>query len=78
MILAGVLLKLGGYGLIRVAGLLKRGVRLLGEIVVGVRLWGAVIVGVGCLRHSDIKMLVARSSVVHIAGCIGGLFILRE
>lgn len=78
IVLAGILLKLGGYGLIRVLPFfrLKRGV--LRELVVRLSLWGGVFIRLMCLRQIDIKLLVACSSVVHIRGCIRGLFVFRE
>lgn len=77
IVLAGVLLKLGGYGLIRVLPLF-RGQKLILESVVCLRLWGGFIVSLSCLRQIDIKLLVASSSVVHMRSCIGGLMILSE
>lgn len=74
IILAGVLLKLGGYGLIRIISILKGSWLFIRGVVV-VRLWGAFVIRLNCLRQRDIKSLVAYSSVVHIGGCIIGLFI---
>lgn len=77
IILAGVLLKLGGYGLIRFLVFFDAS-SLIFEAVVGLRLWGGFMVRLSCLRQTDIKLLVASSSVVHMGSCIGGLFVLRE
>jgi NADH-ubiquinone oxidoreductase chain 4 len=73
MILAGVLLKLGGYGLFRVLGSLAHKNLCYRYIWVGVRLVGGVIVRFICLRQSDLKSLVAYSSVAHIGLVLGGL-----
>ncbi len=78
MVLAGVLLKLGGYGLLRVLSFWGERVNLLNEIVVVISIWGGVVVALSCLRQLDIKLLVASSSVVHMRMCIGALFIFRE
>jgi len=73
IILAGVLLKLGGYGLIRVLPLF-RGIRKIFRWVwVGVRLLGGVFVRLICLRQVDIKSLIAYSSVAHMGLVLAGL-----
>ena len=67
MLLAGVLLKMGTYGLVRVAvPVVPDGVRTLAPFlgtlgVVGI-LWG----GLACLAERDLKRLVAFSSVAHM------------
>lgn len=78
IVLAGVILKLGGYGLTRFLAFWSAGVNWLREIILCLRVWGAVAVRLSCLRQIDIKLLIARSSVVHISICIGGLLILSE
>lgn len=73
MILAGVLLKLGGYGLWRVWSLVGVGARLFGGYFFGLSVLGIVYVGLSCLRLGDMKALVAYSSVAHIGLVICGL-----
>lgn len=67
IILAGLLLKLGGYGLIRLNSLI---VAPLGKIYymlfVTCGLIGGVITSLICLQQSDLKALVAFSSIGHI------------
>jgi NADH-ubiquinone oxidoreductase chain 4 len=77
MILAGVLLKLGGYGLARVLKFSFRISRLVRSYYIGLRLAGIVFVGLVCCRINDFKALVAYSSVAHMALVIGGLFRIR-
>lgn len=67
MILAGVLLKLGGYGLIRVLPLSISGIINYSGGFYGLRIAGIVFVGVICCRLNDLKALVAYSSVAHMA-----------
>ena len=74
VMLAGVLLKMGGYGLIRInAGLfpdeLRAAAPFLAALAVVNVLYGAFIV----LRQSDLKRLVAYSSVSHMGFVVLGL-----
>lgn len=74
VLLAGVLLKLGSYGLVRlVAGLVPDGldrwaVPLAALGVVGI-LWGGLV----CLVERDLKRLVAFSSVAHMGFVVVGV-----
>lgn len=70
IVLAGVLLKLGGYGLARSAPLV-RGASLSPALSTWALLGGVLLRGV-CLRHRDIKVLIAYSSVVHMALVVVG------
>nr|YP_009442015.1 NADH dehydrogenase subunit 4 [Gnathotrichus materiarius]AOY40236.1 NADH dehydrogenase subunit 4 [Gnathotrichus materiarius] len=72
MILAGVMLKLGGYGVLRTMKLfLGLGLSLnLGFIVISIL--GGVAISMVCLRQSDLKMLIAYSSVSHMGMALAG------
>nr|YP_010024769.1 NADH dehydrogenase subunit 4 [Neurothemis fulvia]QOQ35062.1 NADH dehydrogenase subunit 4 [Neurothemis fulvia] len=73
MILAGVLLKLGGYGLLRVFSFLSYlGVKF-NFVWMGVCLVGGVIVSLVCLCQVDLKSLIAYSSVAHMGIVLAGL-----
>nr|AYW52099.1 NADH dehydrogenase subunit 4 [Anthribidae sp. 6 ACP-2013] len=73
MILAGVMLKLGGYGLIRVMSLfLKIGFKI-NYVFITISLLGGVFVSLICLRQSDMKSLIAYSSVAHMGLVLGGI-----
>jgi len=72
MLLAALLLKLGGYGIIRIRGLFSR------DLVVGVVsfcFWGRLVTRVVCLRQSDLKALIAYSSVGHMRLVAGGILL---
>src|SRR5919202_3582305 len=74
VLLAGVLLKLGTYGLVRVAvPVVPDGVRtlapLLGALGVAGILWG----GLACFAERDLKRLVAFSSVAHMGFVLLGV-----
>nr|AEO18322.1 NADH dehydrogenase subunit 4 [Ricania marginalis] len=74
MILAGVLLKLGGYGFIRSMSFLYFFLFNYGSFFVSLSLYGCLLVSLFCLVQSDLKILIAYSSVCHMSVVIGGLF----
>merc|ERR1711988_1959340 len=76
MILAGVLLKLGGYGLFRV-GYSFHYYFNCSRIFISVSIWGAFITRLICLRQIDIKSLIAYSSVGHIGLVISGISVME-
>nr|UPX88572.1 NADH dehydrogenase subunit 4 [Panorpa communis] len=73
MILAGVLLKLGGYGLLRVFMSLSSLGLKFNFIWISISLVGGVLVSLICLRQTDLKALIAYSSVAHMGIVLGGL-----
>nr|YP_009406909.1 NADH dehydrogenase subunit 4 [Typhlatya taina]ASA39432.1 NADH dehydrogenase subunit 4 [Typhlatya taina] len=75
MILAGVLLKLGGYGLIRVSPIFLEVSRHFTWIWVSLGVTGGSIIGVMCLRQTDMKALIAYSSVAHMGLVLCGLMV---
>lgn len=78
MILAGVLLKLGGYGLLRVFGLIFVINSFFNLFWLIFSLLGGVLVSLICLRQIDLKSLVAYSSVAHMRLVIGGLILITR
>nr|QFO87059.1 NADH dehydrogenase subunit 4 [Latreillia valida] len=75
MILAGVLLKLGGYGLIRVLILFRYISLSYTWMWISLSLCGSIIVSLMCLRQVDMKSLIAYSSVSHMGLVLCGLMI---
>lgn len=73
IILAGVLLKLGGYGLLRVFSILQVLGMKFNFIWIRIRLIGGVLVRLICLWQIDLKALIAYSSVAHIGIVLRGL-----
>jgi len=74
IILAGILLKLGGYGFYRVMLFCKRSLKIFGGYIFGLRILGIAYVGFICCRLNDLKALVAYSSVAHMALVIRGVY----
>jgi len=73
IILAAILLKLGGYGLFRVIIFLYK-FKNLNLFFIILRLFGGILIRLNCLRQLDLKILIAYSSVAHIGLVLGGLF----
>nr|ASS30671.1 NADH dehydrogenase subunit 4 [Gastroptychus rogeri] len=73
MILAGVLLKLGGYGLIRILPMFSEINKMFNWVWVGISLLGGILVSLVCLRQVDMKALIAYSSVAHMGFVLSGL-----
>jgi len=67
------MLKLGGYGLLRVFSFLQLSGLKLNFIWVRIRLVGGVLIRLVCLRQTDLKALIAYSSVAHIGIVLSGL-----
>nr|ALD50920.1 NADH dehydrogenase subunit 4 [Sander vitreus]ALD51154.1 NADH dehydrogenase subunit 4 [Sander vitreus]QBZ37642.1 NADH dehydrogenase subunit 4 [Sander vitreus] len=73
MILAAVLLKLGGYGMMRIVVVLEPLTKDLSYPFIIFALWGVVMTGSICLRQTDLKSLIAYSSVSHMGLVVGGI-----
>nr|YP_010693069.1 NADH dehydrogenase subunit 4 [Dacus axanus]WCB98250.1 NADH dehydrogenase subunit 4 [Dacus axanus] len=76
MILAGIMLKLGGYGLLRVFSFLQLSGVKYNYIWVSISLVGGVLISLVCLRQTDLSALIAYSSVAHMGIVLGGLMTL--
>nr|YP_003126975.1 NADH dehydrogenase subunit 4 [Scorpis lineolata]BAH97866.1 NADH dehydrogenase subunit 4 [Scorpis lineolata] len=75
MILAAVLLKLGGYGMMRMMVMLEPLTEELSYPFIILALWGVIMTGSICLRQTDLKSLIAYSSVSHMGLVVGGILI---
>nr|AWD29554.1 NADH dehydrogenase subunit 4 [Anopheles gambiae] len=73
MILAGILLKLGGYGLLRMFSLLQISGVKYNYWWISISLVGGVLISLVCLRQTDLKALIAYSSVAHMGIVLSGL-----
>lgn len=70
ILLSGILLKMGAYGL----WLVLRFPSFFSPFVISLSLVGSVICSVVCLRSSDLKSLIAYSSVVHMGIVLLGIY----
>nr|QIJ58830.1 NADH dehydrogenase subunit 4 [Stonogobiops yasha] len=75
MVLAAVLLKLGGYGMMRMMIMLEPLTKELSYPFIILALWGVIMTGSICLRQTDLKSLIAYSSVGHMGLVVGGILV---
>nr|APC61806.1 NADH dehydrogenase subunit 4 [Papilio dardanus] len=73
MILAGIMLKLGGYGLLRILVIFQKINMKYGLIWVTISLLGGLYISLNCFCQADMKSLIAYSSVAHMSLVICGI-----
>ena len=79
VVLAGVLLKMGGYGMIRVAvGILPETAHKWAPLLVVLAVIGVIYGAALTLRQTDLKKLIAYSSVSHMGFVLLGIFALTQ
>nr|YP_010173895.1 NADH dehydrogenase subunit 4 [Pareas stanleyi]QSJ54561.1 NADH dehydrogenase subunit 4 [Pareas stanleyi] len=73
MVLAAILLKLGGYGMIRMMQIMPttKTDAFLPFLVLA--LWGAILANLTCLQQTDLKSLIAYSSISHMGLVIASI-----
>nr|QKI36992.1 NADH dehydrogenase subunit 4 [Batrachostomus cornutus] len=75
MLLAALLLKLGIYGIMRLTILTDHALNYLYYPFLALALWGMLMTSSICLRQTDLKALIAYSSISHMGLAIAGSLI---
>nr|YP_008757763.1 NADH dehydrogenase subunit 4 [Eurema hecabe]AGG39634.1 NADH dehydrogenase subunit 4 [Eurema hecabe] len=73
MILAGIMLKLGGYGLLRILIIFQKITMSLGITWITISLLGGFYISLKCFCQVDMKSMIAYSSVAHMGLVISGI-----
>jgi NADH-ubiquinone oxidoreductase chain 4 len=72
MVLAAIILKLGGYGIYRLINCMSEFAQQIKEVIMALFLVGAIITSLICLAQTDQKSLIAYSRVCHMGVMVVG------
>jgi NADH-quinone oxidoreductase subunit M len=78
ILLSGILLKMGAYGLIRAVVMLPEAAKLLQPFLIFLGLFGMLYGGLLAWRQSDLKAMIAYSSISHMGMVLLGIATLNE
>jgi NADH-quinone oxidoreductase subunit M len=78
ILLSGILLKMGSYGLIRASAMLPEAVMAMQSVLLALALIAVIYGGLLAWRQSDLKRMIAYSSVSHMGVVLLGIAALNE
>lgn len=78
ILLSGILLKMGAYGLLRAVVMLPEATQILQPLLVFLALFGMIYGGLLAWRQSDLKAMVAYSSLSHMGIVLLGIASMNE
>lgn len=78
IILAGILLKIGGYGMIKFIFLIKKIKKSWNPKMTALGVAGSIIIRAVCIRQTDLKVIIAYSSVAHISTVISSISMITK
>nr|YP_009946916.1 NADH dehydrogenase subunit 4 [Tituria sagittata]QOH91215.1 NADH dehydrogenase subunit 4 [Tituria sagittata] len=78
MILAGILLKIGGLGLMRFSTVLENSFLSMSTVWYTLAILGSIIISMICMMQGDIKSMIAYSSITHMSMCLMSILTLTK
>nr|UZT67467.1 NADH dehydrogenase subunit 4 [Pujadella villari] len=78
MLLAGIMLKLGSYGLLRMMMIMEKICMKMNMFIMIFSILGAMYISLICFQQMDMKMLIAYSSIVHMNMTISSLMTMNS
>uniref|UniRef100_UPI003D53E44E NADH dehydrogenase subunit 4 n=1 Tax=Geniotrigona thoracica TaxID=395500 RepID=UPI003D53E44E len=78
MILASVMLKLGGYGMMRLMFIMKMLFKKFYFYIMMINMFGMIMLSLMCMSQMDFKLIIAISSIVHMSIMMMGMLLMTK